>query len=78
MRRAAGDEFAVFFTSSKYAGEFRLQRKKELLSAIILSVLVCPSDVIRINPAEHGPYRARHVEPGAVPRKKHRPMDGLC
>jgi hypothetical protein len=27
--RAAGDEFVGFFTSSKYAGEFRLQRQKE-------------------------------------------------
>jgi hypothetical protein len=27
--RAAGDEFAGFFTSSEYAGEFRLQRTKE-------------------------------------------------
>ncbi len=27
--RAAGDEFVGFFTSAKYAGEFRLQRTKE-------------------------------------------------
>ena len=27
--RAAGDGFVGFFTSSKHAGEFRLQRKKE-------------------------------------------------
>jgi hypothetical protein len=29
IERAAGDEFVGFFASSKYAGEFRLQRKKE-------------------------------------------------